>query len=123
MNTEAARYRPSALDSSPEEAMASIMSSLDWLEANPSDHIRKAYARTKTGAPIAVNSPEASCFCAVGRIMRDAGLTNTAQAQGLLRKVGATVNSIIGLNDLEGDIAMIRTYVQTQYIKTMEGKI
>lgn len=51
-----------------------VKGALDWLEANPDKHIGGALAKEKLGGKVvSVQSEQADCFCAIGRIAHDAG--------------------------------------------------
>lgn len=51
-----------------------VKGALDWLEANPDKHIGGALAKEKAGGKdVSVQSEQADCFCAIGRIAHDAG--------------------------------------------------
>ena len=51
-----------------------VEGALNWLEANPDKHIGGALAKEKAGGKVvSVQSEQAGCFCAIGRIAHDAG--------------------------------------------------
>jgi hypothetical protein len=48
-----------------------ILRAADWLEANPDKHIAGYLAANALGERVTSSSPEAVCFCAMGRIMKE----------------------------------------------------
>lgn len=82
----------------PREVSAAVMKATDWLEANPTKHIVGELAVRVDGTDCDPNSPEADCFCMLGRISKELdvegypGMTN-------LRQVGLDQATIYGIND------------------------
>lgn len=60
----------------------------DWLEANPDKHIGKKLATDDTGLSVSTLSPDATCFCAVGRWARELGIDTRRINYGLRCKIG-----------------------------------
>lgn len=54
-----------------------LIRAADWLEANPDRHIQGRLAADEFGTPCTVDAPRAECFCAVGRVAREYGLSGT----------------------------------------------
>jgi hypothetical protein len=77
-----------------------IDKALNWLEANPQRHITGTMATTgPDGMAIDANSPGATCFCAMGRILHEMGRSNYF-ADELLRPLGVPDSAVMALNDL-----------------------
>ena len=94
---------------------ALVMESLDWLEANPARHITGKYANDKNQHATAPTSPSACQFCFVGRVMKDANLHRTHDAETFLRFIGVDMTEAMRLNDQGAPPATLRAYVQQCY--------
>lgn len=74
-----------------------IIDAADWLSANPERHIRGELAIDDKGLSCDVSNPNAQCFCAVGRVAHEYGLSGTVQIYAdidrALRTAGATLTS------------------------------
>ncbi len=51
-----------------------VAAACDWLEENRDNHITGALAKTASGKTCRPNSPEASCYCVLGRISHELNL-------------------------------------------------
>ncbi|MGN6819447.1 MAG: hypothetical protein ACTHJR_12325 [Sphingomonas sp.] len=56
------------------EAKAAALRAADWLEANPDRHVRGLLAATQKGYEVKPLDREAECFCALGRLAKEADI-------------------------------------------------
>lgn len=77
-----------------------VAKALDWLEANPRLHITGTMATTgPDGMAVDANSPAATCFCAMGRILHEMRRSNFF-ADEVLQPLGIPHSAVMALNDL-----------------------
>lgn len=87
-----------------EEVKGAVRRAADWLEANPENHVVGNLAVNASGRPTAPNGPGATCFCALGRIAREAKIDVPVGAgydglRDFLAPLQIGVSQIYGLND------------------------
>ena len=89
-------------------ARAAAVRAADWLEANPTKHIRGALTRNDRGRPTRLTNPDATCFCAVGRLSYE---LNPATDEGytvVSREIGRSARDrLTTYNDYQGRTAAI----------------
>ena len=74
----------------------------DWLEANPDKQVRFKMAQNKYGDTVSTIDPEASCFCAVGRLAHELELDVFDDYSPLTDLLGEDqTRKIYRANDLE----------------------
>lgn len=87
-------------------------------------HTRGANARGRDGLAISPTSPEAFCFCAVGALMRVAGIGDMEPENKLYKEMHALLNAaakemwgpgaadraVANVNDSSGHAAVIKMY-------------
>lgn len=77
-----------------------VVKALDWLEANPRLHITGTMATAGAdGMAVDANSPAATCFCAMGRILHEMQRSNFF-ADEVLQPLGIPHSAVMALNDL-----------------------
>lgn len=77
-----------------------VAKALDWLEANPRLHITGTMATAgPDGMAVDANSPAATCFCAMGRILHEMRRSNFF-ADEVLQPLGIPHSAVMALNDL-----------------------
>lgn len=73
---------------------------LNWLEANPQRHITGTMATVgPDGMAIDANSPAATCFCAMGRILHEMKRSNYFADEALM-PLGIPHSAVMALNDV-----------------------
>lgn len=96
---------------------------LDWLEANPDKHIRGEPAQNKYGMGCDPLAPSATCFCAIGRIAKEADLEGVANhrpletAKRVLEEIRVSDNYVWSMNDvsdlpLSENLKYVRGYIE-----------
>lgn len=50
---------------------SAILAAVKWLRENPDKHIAGTFAKDETGWSVDPNKPEAACFCAYGRFLKE----------------------------------------------------
>jgi hypothetical protein len=65
-----------------------ILAAADWLEKNPDKHIAVELARTAQGHRCLPNDPNATCFCALGRIAVEMGFELSPYSRSQLGDIG-----------------------------------
>jgi hypothetical protein len=54
-----------------------LIAAADWLEANPERHTTSYLALDSQGRTCNPDDPDAQCFCGVGRVAKELGVTGT----------------------------------------------
>lgn len=67
------------------DASAILLRTARWLLDNPEKHIRASLAVNNEGEARHPNAPDATCFCAVGRLALEAGFKAEAEKQAALQ--------------------------------------
>jgi len=80
------------------ETKAAITRATTWLRANPDKHIKAALATDEHGMAVLPTNPNATCFCAAGRVLKemDRNFSNSLMVKGL------SYPAIWGRNDGHG---------------------
>jgi hypothetical protein len=95
-----------------------ILRAADWLEANPDKHITGDLATTDLGTPVSPTSSRATCFCALGRIAKEAGVHVIPRISGyepIQKAAGLTFDQssdIWSMNDTASSKTTVITYLR-----------
>lgn len=103
------------INHTPAETFEVSMRALDWLEAHPDRHVKRRYATDIVGRSCNPESPRAFCFCALGRITREAGIPNRDHVGVYLKEIDVEAVDISAMNDHGIPIPQIRDYITRQY--------
>lgn len=104
----------------PEQILDVVMVAINWLEHNPERWTRGIYARNKNTGHVDPHSPEAHCFCTLGRIALEADIF-VHQLGRYLAPIGVDQLRVIELNDRQNpDPDKIRAYFKKQYEQMKE---
>lgn len=104
----------------PERVLEVVMTAIDWLEANPDRWTRGIYARRADTSHVEPHSPEAHCFCTLGRIALEADVF-VHQLGVFLIPLDIDQSVVVELNDVDHpDPNEIREYFNSQYAKMKE---
>lgn len=68
-----------------------ILRAADWLEANPDKHIIAKLATNDCGWLVEPTGPMATCFCAMGRIAKEAGFVVPMTDCSPMARIGEAV--------------------------------
>ena len=81
----------------------------DWLEANPDKHLQVNMAADKHGRPVSTTDPEATCFCAAGRLAHELGVSIKTDYIPLFDLLGgSTTREIYGANDIDRRLGILK---------------
>lgn len=58
---------------------AAMLAAVNWLRENPDKHIRGTFAKNEKGGYVDPNHPEAVCFCAYGRFLKELDLDDRTE--------------------------------------------
>ena len=76
----------------------------DWLEANPTKHIVGILATDTAKREVSYSDPHAECFCALGRLGKELGLTDTRSFKEFVNLLGDDgVHEVYSRNDAGAD--------------------
>ena len=64
-------------DHTTEQRIALLHKALDWLDANPDKHITGTLAEDENGKSVEPDSPDAQCWCVLGRMVVEGGLATS----------------------------------------------
>jgi len=77
----------------------------DWLEANPANHIARHLALDARGVEVRPTDPNATCFCAIGRLGKELELNfEGANDYKPIEDLGIDYDTIIDANDEDSDM-------------------
>jgi hypothetical protein len=88
-----------------DETRAAVLRAADFFVANPTARTTSRLARNKVGEPVSPTSPNAICWCAVGRIAKELGVgydeasQDTQPVYTRLNELGLPVEPIWMAND------------------------
>ena len=106
----------------PAQVFNVVTTALDWLEKHPKRWTRGMYARTKQDNQTTPDHPDAFCFCALGRIAKEADIFPW-QLPEYLGPIGVDASTVVGLNDTahinKMSLAAVREYFTRKYKEAM----
>lgn len=106
------------LAQTPKQVYITAMTAIDWLEANPDKHITGMFAQTEERAYCSTRSPEAACFCVLGRVAKEVEMSSITAITPYMRIIGVEDDDIFDMNDNGVPLSQIRDHITRQYERT-----
>jgi hypothetical protein len=105
------------LNEEPAQVYAKAMAAIDWLEANPDKQLTGMYAGRDDKSYCSYRSEEATCFCVLGRIAKEAEIRSIHIITPYMKLIGVHDDDVSDLNDDGVPLSQIRDYITRQYEK------
>lgn len=102
----------------PADVHTTVMGAIDWLEANPDKQLTGMYAGRDDKSYCSYRSEEATCFCVLGRIAKEAEMRSIHIITPYMKLIGVHDDDVSDLNDAGVPLSQIRDHITRQYERT-----